>query len=135
MRDAHKAYATVAKETASPRELEATLLLRAASKLQSVYDCWSQGSRDLGDALLYNRRLWTIFLESVTSSDNPLPIETRQNIANLGIFIMNETLMLMNEPQRDRVLPLIKINRGIATGLCGRSQAAANATLGAAPAA
>ncbi len=134
MRDAHKAYATTAKETASPRELEAVLLLRAASKLQAAYDSWSQGAQDLGDALLYNRRLWTIFLESVTSSDNPLPAETRQNIANLGIFIMNETLTLMNEPQRDRVLPLININRGIATGLRGRSQAV-SATLGAAPAA
>lgn len=133
MRDAHKAYATVAKETASPRELEATLLLKAASKLQSAYDCWSQESQELDDALLYNRRLWTIFLESVTSNDSPLPVETRQNIANLGIFIMNETLTLMNDPQRDRVLPLININRGIATGLRGRRQAAS--TLSAAPAA
>lgn len=135
MRDAHKAYKTVAKETASPRELEATLLLRAASKLQSVYDGWNQGSQELGDALLYNRRLWTIFLESVTSNDNPLPVETRQNLANLGIFIMNETLTLMSEPQRERVLPLININRGIATGLRGRSQTGANTTLSAAPAA
>ena len=121
MRQAVKAYASVAKETASPRELEASLLLKAASKLQFVYDGWNDGVEGLRDALLYNRRLWTIFLESVTSNDHPLPVETRQNIANLGIFIMNETLLLLYDPQPANLLPLININRGIATGLRGEN--------------
>jgi flagellar protein FlaF len=121
MRQAVKAYATVAKETASPRELEASLLLKAASKLQFAYDGWNDGAPSLGDALLYNRRLWTIFMESVSSNDNALPVETRQNIANLGIFIMNETLSILNDPQPASLLPLININRGIATGLRGRN--------------
>ena len=40
MHTATRAYASVAKETASPRELEATLLLKAAAKLQAVHDTW-----------------------------------------------------------------------------------------------
>ena len=121
MRQAVKAYASVAKETASPRELEASLLLKAASKLKFVYDGWNEGAQGLGDALLFNRRLWTIFLDSVTSNDNPLPVETRQNIANLGIFIMNETFSLLSDPRPANLLPLININRGIATGLRGKN--------------
>ena len=40
MRSAAQAYQTVAKQTASPRELEADLLLKAASRLQAIQDGW-----------------------------------------------------------------------------------------------
>jgi hypothetical protein len=52
-----KAYAAVAKETANPRDLESLLLLKAAHKLQTVYDGWTDQPHGLGDAVLYNRRL------------------------------------------------------------------------------
>ena len=117
MREAHKAYAAVAKETASPRELEAMLLLKAASKLQSVYEGWGQKPQPLWDALAYNRRLWVIFLDAVCSNENQLPVPVRQNIANLGVFVMNETVSLMVDPQPDNLVPLININRGLAAGL------------------
>jgi len=45
----------------------------------------------------------------------------RQNVANLGMFVMNQTLSLMAEPQREKLLPLISINREIAAGLLGRA--------------
>jgi flagellar biosynthesis activator protein FlaF len=121
MREALKAYAAVAKETASPRDLEASLLLKAASKLQNAYEGWSGGQQALDDALAYNRRLWVIFLDSVCSDDSVLPVPVRQNIANLGIFVMNETISLMTNPQQNNLLPLININRGIATGLRGKA--------------
>ena len=35
-------------------------------------------------ALLFNRRLWTIFMSAVETNDNPQPIEVRQNIANIS---------------------------------------------------
>jgi flagellar biosynthesis activator protein FlaF len=119
MHKAHKTYAAVAKQTASPRELEASLLLKAASKLQSVYDGWSDKANGLEEAILYNRRLWTVFLDAVFERDNPLPIPVRQNIANLGIFIMAETVSLMTNPKPDHLVPLISINRELAAGLRG----------------
>jgi flagellar biosynthesis activator protein FlaF len=121
MHEAHKAYAAVAKETASPRELEASLLLKAAAKLQGVYEGWSQKQHSLGDALAYNRRLWVIFLDAVCSDDNLLPVPVRQNIANLGIFVMNETVALMADPRPDNLVPLIDINRRLAAGLRGKN--------------
>ena len=59
-------------------------------------------------------------MTSVTEQDNPLPAQVRQNIANLGIFVMNHTLSLMAEPKREKLAPLININRELAAGLMGR---------------
>jgi len=53
----------------------------------------------------------------VIDDDNALPLPLRQNIANLGIFVMGETFSLMTEPKPDHLLSLININRSIAAGL------------------
>ena len=120
MQRATQTYGKVAKQIASPRELEANLLLKAAARLQAASDSWGGGRDQIGDALLYNRKLWSIFLTSVTRVDNPLPDLIRQNVANLGVFVMSQTLSLMTEPQREKLAPLININRELAAGLMGR---------------
>jgi flagellar biosynthesis activator protein FlaF len=114
---ASTAYAKVAKETADPRELEASLLLKAAARLQAVHDAWNDKPAGLNDALLYNRRLWTVFLDAVIRDDNKLPVEVRQNLAKLGTFIMGETFELMTNPKPERLTSIININRRIAAGL------------------
>jgi flagellar protein FlaF len=117
MHYATKAYAKIAKETAAPRELEASLLLKAAAKLQAVYDSWRDKPIGLTEAITYNRRLWAIFLAAVTRDDNKLPVAVRSNIANLGLFVMGETFSLMTKPKPAHLTALIDINRGIAAGL------------------
>ena len=79
MHYASNAYAKTAMETAAPRDLEATLLLKAAAKLQAVHDSWRDKPTGLDDALLYNRRLWTIFIDAVVRNDNKLPAQVREN--------------------------------------------------------
>jgi flagellar protein FlaF len=116
-----KAYAAVAKETANPRDLESLLLLKAAYKLQSVYDGWTDQPNGLDDAVLYNRRLWTVFLDSVCDETSALPVQIRQNIANIGVFVMSETFSLITDPQPQRLVPLININRELAAGLRGNA--------------
>jgi flagellar biosynthesis activator protein FlaF len=120
MNYASKAYAKTAKEVAAPRELEASLLLQAAAKLQAVQDSWTDKPQGLDDALLYNRRLWTVFLDSVIRDDNPLPALLRENLKTLGAFVMCETFSLMTKPARKHLTSLIKINRRIAAGLRAR---------------
>ncbi|HEX3502042.1 MAG TPA: flagellar biosynthesis regulator FlaF [Xanthobacteraceae bacterium] len=117
MRHAASAYAKATVETASPRALEANLLLQAAAKLQAVHDSWSDKPRGLDDALLYNRRLWTIFIDAVSNDSNKLPKETRDNIKRLGIYVMAETFSLMTKPKPEHLQAIIKINRGLAAGL------------------
>jgi flagellar biosynthesis activator protein FlaF len=115
-----QAYRAVAKEIASPRELEASLLLKAAARLQAVVDGWDQNRSDLDGALLYNRKLWTVFLGSAMSDDNPLPVEIRQNVANLGMYIMSQTIAVTSNPQPEIVRSLVNINRELAAGLRGQ---------------
>ena len=57
----------------------------------------------------------------MTSSDHPLPVAIRQNVANLGLFVMNQTVSMMTNPQRDSLGSLISINRELAAGLLGRA--------------
>ena len=117
MQSAAHAYGTIAKKVASPRELESNLLLTAASRLQVVRDGWNRTQPQLNDALLYNRQLWTIFVDSVASDDNALSVDIRQNIANLGLFVFHHTVSVLANPQPERLTPLIDINRELAAGL------------------
>ncbi len=110
-------YGRIQQTTANPRQLEADLLVRAAAKLQSVHDDWASGG--LSDALTFNRRLWTILATSATSEENPLPLQVKQNIGNLAIFIFNRTVSIESEPEPTKLASLITINREIAAGLRG----------------
>ena len=121
MRNATQIYGKVSKQISNPRELEANLLLQAASRLQAAQDDWDRNSPDLSGALLYNRRLWTIFLTSVMGEDSPLTTEIRQNVASLGLFVMKQTMAITGDPRPEQLAPLININREIAAGLLGRA--------------
>ena len=112
------AYQQVARQTTNPRDLEANLLSKSASNLQRLRDEWDTLPRnELTSALLFNRRLWTVFMTSVTRDDSPLPEDIRQNIANLGIFIMKQSLALQASPVPEKLDVLININRQLAAGL------------------
>ena len=117
MQHATKAYGNVANETVDARELEANLLLRSAARFQAIRDGWEGRKTELSDALLFNRKLWTFFLASITQDDNPLPTAIRQNVASLGLFVINRTIKLTINPQPDGLDTLININREIAIGL------------------
>ena len=121
MRSAAQTYKNVARQTSSPRELEASLLLQAASRLQLVHDSWDQSQGELDDALLFNRKLWSVFLSEMTDYNNPLPKDIRQNVANLGLFVMNHTVMVMKDRRPEQLDALININRELAAGLLGRA--------------
>jgi flagellar biosynthesis repressor protein FlbT len=122
MNHAARAYARVQKETASPRELEASLLLKAAAKLQAVQESWNgKKPSGLDEALVYNRRLWTVLIDAVIRDDNMLPATVRDNLKKLGMFVMGETFAMTTQPKPKHLNSLIKINRGIAAGLRTRA--------------
>jgi flagellar biosynthesis activator protein FlaF len=74
--------------------------------------------RDLFDeALTNNRKLWTLLVTSATRPENPLPHEIKQNIANLGVFVLGRIFDLTVKPQPEKLDILISINREIAAGL------------------
>lgn len=116
-----QAYARTAQTTASPREIEAQALLKAANKLQLAMSNWDHPDANFAEALLFNRKLWSILLSAVTSDENQQTVEVRQNIANIGTFVMSQTAELQLHPQRDKLKPLIDINCNLAAGLSGRA--------------
>lgn len=114
------AYARTAQTTATPRDIEAQALLKAARKLQDVITNWSTTDAGLDEALLFNRKLWSIFVGDAMNDQNPEKIEIRQNIANIGIFVMTQCTALQQIRQVEHLQALIDINRNIAAGLSGR---------------
>ncbi len=123
MQNAFNAYAAAAKSaqnTASPRELEASLLLKAGVRLQAIIDNWAGRTRELDEALNYNRKLWTLLVSAVIAEDNPLPVDIKRNILSLANFIFNHTFRIAAEPAPAAIAVLVDINRDIAAGLRGR---------------
>ena len=52
--------------------------------------------------------------------ENPQPIEIRQNIANIGVFVMKQTVDMQMNPDPAKLKSLIDINCNLAAGLSGR---------------
>ena len=121
MSQAAQAYARTSQNTGTAREIEAHALLKAAKKLRDVQSNWAGPNASMHKALLFNRRLWTIFLSAAESNDNPQPLEVRQNIANISVFVMHQTISMQTEPDPAKLKPLIDINCHIAAGLSGRA--------------
>ena len=99
------------------RELEAAVLLKAATRLQAISDDWEARKPDLDGALTYNRKLWTILVSAVTHPENPIPGEIRQSIVDLGMFTFNRMLSVLADPAPGKLAVLVNINREIAAGL------------------
>jgi flagellar biosynthesis activator protein FlaF len=118
---AAQAYARASQTTASPREIEAQALLKAARQLQEVQANWKGPDKNMYKALLFNRRLWSIFMSEAEANENPHPLEIRQNIANIGLFVLTRTIEIQMDPDPAKLKSLIDINCNIAAGLSGRS--------------
>jgi flagellar protein FlaF len=111
------AYQQMAQRTGNPRDLEANLLSRAAANLQRIRENWDGHKGELNGALRFNRKLWNVFLTSAVRDDNRLPVTLRQNVANLGLFVLSHTLRMEANPQANKLDVLININRELAAGL------------------
>jgi flagellar biosynthesis activator protein FlaF len=121
MSNAAQAYARTSQASSPPREIEAQALLKAARQLQDVQINWKGPDENLHRALLFNRRLWSIFMSAATNEQNPQPVEIRQNIANIGVFVMKQTVDMQLEPDPKKLKSLIDINCNLAAGLSGRA--------------
>ena len=121
MHKALNAYEQNAKVTQSPRELEASLLLKAASQLQYIADNWRDNwgkeNNEFLAALYYKRRLWSVLLGSIAGQENPLPIEIKNNVASLGAFVLRHTISVQAYPSPEKLKVLVTINKELAAGL------------------
>lgn len=114
-------YEQNARASRSPRELEASLLLKAAGQLQYIVENWREKwgkeNNEFLTALYYNRRLWSVLLGSIAGEENPLPLEIKNNVASLGAFVLRHTITVQAYPAPEKLKVLININRELAAGL------------------
>jgi flagellar protein FlaF len=59
-------------------------------------------------------------MSAMELTDNPNPMDIRQNIANIGVFVLKQTVEMQMDPDPAKLKPLIDINCHIAAGLSGR---------------
>ncbi len=119
MNNPAQAYARTAQQTLQGRDLEAHVLLKSAARLQAIRDDWETRRPALEEALLANRKIWTVFVTHVSGDECPLPTPIRANILNLGMFVFNRTIQMAVDPRPEQLSVLIDINRNLAAGLRG----------------
>lgn len=113
------AYQTTDKATMTGRELEASVLTKAALKLADCQKHWEDENLDakLEEALKFNQRIWSIFQAELSKDDNPLPNELKVNLLRLSAFIDKRIFEVMAEPKPEKLKIVIDINNNIAAGL------------------
>lgn len=115
------AYRNVEKATLSQRDLEATVLTKAAMQLKAIQESWPNEAHDaqLEDALNYNQRVWSFFQAELSMEDNPMPEEIKRNLLALSLFIDRRTFDALAYPAPEKLNILININLNVASGLRG----------------
>ena len=117
-----RAYESVSSSTTqSGREIEATVLTKAARKLRQCQEDWDAPDRDnrLEEALKYNQRIWSIFQSELSREDHQLPKKLRLDILRLAAFIDRRIFETMAFPAPDKLNIVIDINNNLAAGLRG----------------
>jgi flagellar biosynthesis activator protein FlaF len=115
------AYRRTAAVISTGRDLEANVLTKAAQHLRDCQAKWGEeghGER-LDNALRLNQRIWTIIQSELTGDDNPLPIQVRNDILNLSLFVDKRIIEIMAVPAPEKLDIIIRININIAEGLRG----------------
>jgi flagellar protein FlaF len=108
-------------QTMSGREVESTVLVKAAVALRECIDNWDAPDRHqkLDEALRYNQLIWSVFQSELLKEDNPLPRQLKEDILSLSAFIDKRTFEVMAYPDPEKLVAIININTNIAAGLRG----------------
>lgn len=114
-----EAYRTVQKTTMSGREIEASVLTKAALMLKACQNAWDTPDLDgrLEEALRFNQRIWSIFQGEVSREDNPMPKGLCSDILSLSVFIDKRTFEVLADPRPEKLNALININLNLSAGL------------------
>lgn len=118
-RKVSKKYDKLRWKTMSGRQVEGEVLLKAAMLFRRA-----QGGLDgtclnteVEEALDFNRRIWDVLRRGWAEKDCPLPIEVRQNLLNLSVFMAKAELAFRAKPEGTALNSLIQVNETLAGGL------------------
>ncbi len=116
---ATQAYGQAAVSGMTPRQAEASALMKSANQLQAAKEQWSDDMGDVANALYFNRQLWILLTSAVADPENALPLDLRNNVGSLGTFVFKHTMDIEAAPEAIKLDELITINRDLAAGLQG----------------
>lgn len=121
-RDFLSDYAGVSHQALNARELEASVLLKAAGRFRRCCRNWeatvdSGKTTDVDEALNYNQKLWTVLQADLGSPLNPAPTDLRINLLRLSRYIDRTTFECLMKPERSKIEMLARINENLAEGL------------------
>lgn len=103
-----------------PTYSEAWALIAAARQLieSTQFSDEKERKANMQAALRKNWKLWTIFqAELAVPATSNVPEEVRINMLTLAKFVDNHTVQQLPNPEPDRLMVLVDINRNIANGL------------------
>ena len=103
-------------------ELESRAFIRTAASLNMIKEHWDAERKNLEEALDKNRRLWTIIASAMKEDNCPQPVDVRNNILNLALFVFRRTMDILSDPKPESLNVLININMNIARGLSGNGE-------------
>lgn len=110
------AYKQTQQKSEDVRVTEAQALLRCASLLEAA-----QGADvpylEYAEAVRHNQNLWTVFQAALVQDDNPLPVQLKDTLKGLSVYVDRRTLRALAEHKAELLTVLININKEIAGGL------------------
>jgi flagellar biosynthesis activator protein FlaF len=119
-RHASDAYSKWGHGPVDQRRLEGDVLLGAASRLEAARREWRpESGRALEAALLHNRKVWTIFASGAADEASALPIELRDNVISIAVFVFRRSLQVLARPEPGALSSL--------RGRCHRTKASRDA--------
>nr|WP_226892719.1 flagellar biosynthesis regulator FlaF [Phycobacter azelaicus] len=113
--NAKRAYSAAKAPTRTPKDLEFEAIARITHRMISASKQGPEGFSALAEALTENRKLWQIFQTDVTSADNGLPEDLKEQILYLAAFTTQYTSRIL--ARKAGVGPLVEINTAIMRGL------------------
>ena len=117
-----RTYEELRSDSLSGRELESTLLVRAACELKRCAQLWPERhskefQQKLDEALRFNQKLWTLLQVELSNAENQVPESLRTNLLRLSRYIDQKTFSLFSGGELGDLQMLSKINEEIAAGL------------------
>jgi flagellar protein FlaF len=113
------------KESSNGKNLEASVLIRAAQKLKDCQERWEAEDREsrLNEAMRFDQMIWSIFQGELSREENPLPADIKRQLLTLSAYIDRTIFETMANPSPEKLTVLININQNIAAGLMASNRA------------
>lgn len=121
-------YERIRMQTISGREVEASVLEKAATRFRRAQKKLLPGrlDPDTDEALSFNKKIWEVLRADWQSTDCSLPKDLRENLLSLSIFVTKRTLEFRADPRPELLDVLVQINEALVKGLRSRPEQPAN---------